>query len=476
MEGGLTSENVMQLDAVGLTDAVKSSYDMDNDVDRAQIQAVILLRADQIKARTVVQAMIKQCEKSMGKMEAELEQQTEKKLAVTISNFLKIMRDSEQYDGIRYNVLRNCAEIHKNGTIERWSDADESASKEFIESRFGIFSESKHTDALRMLFREREYNPIQDIIDGIEWDGINRCEHFLTTWAKAEDSQYTREVSRLIFAGGINRLYNPGCKFDDMAVLIGTKQGEGKSTLVRWLAVNDQYFTDNITEMDGQRSIEQLQGAWICEVAELLALTKQKDQEAAKSYITRQVDSYRRPYDRNQVDLPRRCIFVGTTNNRQFLRDKTGNRRYYPVVVHSNGYWLYEHEQECRDYILQCWAEARERLKAGDMPHYANKELAEVFKAEQDNATEDDWRVGVIGEYLDTIKPGGYVCVKQIVDEALYGGESAKVLSPKEAHEIAIIVGKHEDFEIVGRVRLPIYGQQRCWRRRSNLSETEIPF
>ncbi len=156
---------------------------------------------------------------------------------------------------------------------------------------------------------------------------------------KAEDNEYTREVSRLIFAGGIHRLYSPGCKFDDVPVLIGTSQGEGKSTIVRWLAIHDDHFTE-VTEIDGQKGVEQLEGAWICEIAELLALTKAKEQEAVKSYIARLKDKYRKPWGKNTDELPRRCIFIGTTNNEQFLRDKTGNRRFYPVKVNSKGQFI----------------------------------------------------------------------------------------------------------------------------------------
>ena len=235
---------------------------------------------------------------------------------------------------------------------------------------------------------------------------------------KAEDSKYTREVSRLIFAGGINRLYDPGCKFDDVPVLIGTTQGEGKSSIVRWLALQDEFYSE-VTEIEGQKGIEQLEGAWMCEIAELLALTKAKEQEAVKSYITRQKDKYRRPYDRQTTEYPRRCTFIGTTNNEQFLKDKTGNRRFYPVKVHSSGYWLFDHETECREYIRQCWAEAKAKYDKREMPNYADKELRDAYKAAQDRAMEDDWRIGVIEEYLSRKSVGALVCIKQIANEAL---------------------------------------------------------
>lgn len=457
----MTKDEIMQLDNLGLLEAVKNAYDITDDLERAEMVSYIQTRSEQIRAVTAVNTMLREFRKKQRKMEADISGGY-KKIEPTVLNFLNAMRSSEIYDGVRYNVLKNRAEVHRDGIVAPWSDVDEAISREYIETNYGIYSDSKHSDALRMLFHERQYNPIAEIVNALKWDGVNRCEHFLTEWAKADDTAYTREVSRLIFAGGINRLYYPGCKFDDVPVLVGTKQGEGKSSLVRWLAINDEYFTDSITEMDGNKSVEQLDGSWICEVAELLALTKQKDQETAKSYITRAVDKIRRPYDKNITDYPRRCIFIGTTNNRQFLKDKTGNRRYYPVIVRSNGYWLYDHEQECRDYILQCWAEARERFFAGDMPNFANRDLLDKFKEAQEAATEDDWRVGVIEDYLASKRPGDAVCVKEIWDKALYP-DKFRDINKKDSMEISQIINGIPGWTYGTRPYFAGYGQQRAW-------------
>ena len=327
-------------------------------------------------------------------------------------------------------------------------------------------------------FGKEKYHPIQDIVDDLEWDGQPRIEGFLTKWMQAEDNEYTREVSRLIFAGGIHRLYSPGCKFDDVPVLIGTSQGEGKSTIARWLAIHDSHYSE-VTEIEGQRGIEQLEGAWICEIAELLALTKAKEQEAVKSYITRQRDKYRRPYDRQTSEYPRRCVFIGTTNNEQFLKDKTGNRRFYPVRVRSSGYWLYDHERECREYILQCWAEARERYQCGEMPNYANRNLMEQYGAAQEEAMEDDWRIGAIEDYLNKQPVGSLVCIRQIKHEALsVNRDFPQDPTPKESQEIGVLMNKFGEWEKSGRKWIAGYGQQRCWERMRADSQNfeELPF
>ena len=392
----------------------------------------------------------------------------------TVNNFFLIMAQDRHYECVRFNELAGCAEIHivKRGSakIRRWTDADEAESMRYIEHEYGLFSREKHSAALRLLFEDRAYNPIIDIVDSIEWDGKQRCKHFLHEWAKVDDNAYTREVSRLIFAGGIHRLYAPGTKFDDVPILIGTRQGEGKSSLIRFLAINDAYYGE-VNLMEGQQAIEQLRGKWICEISELLALTKAKEQEAAKAYITRQVDSYRKPWDKNVSDLPRRCIMIGTTNSDTPLTDKTGNRRYYPVEVHCNGYDLFDHEQECRDYIMQAWAEARELYRKGKMPNFADRKLTAMYREAQENATQDDWRVGAIKMFLDRKLPGELTCVREVCHRALSPNpDFPKEPTLVESKDIGAIITRLPDWEKCGVKYIGIYGSQRCWKKRGNPS------
>ena len=392
-----------------------------------------------------------------------------KKPEITIENFYRIMSEDSRYNNIRYNEMSESAEIHSivDGKLKiaKWTDTDEAKSRSYIETTYGIYNREKHADSLRMLFDSRRYNPIIDIIEGVEWDGFERCEHFLTEWAKCEDSDYAHEVSRLIFAGGIHRLYAPGTKFDDVPILIGTRQGEGKSTLVRFLAIHDDYYGE-VTQIEGQQAIEQLQGKWICEISELLALTKQKEQEAAKAYITRSFDKYRKPWDRNTVDLPRRCVMIGSTNNDAVLSDKSGNRRYYPITVHSNGYEIFDHEDEIRDYILQCWAEARDKYKEGRMQNYADRKLVEVYRQRQEEAMQDDWRVGAIMEFLEQKNPGELTCVREVCHRAL-SPDTDRPHEPSlvESKDIGMILNKLPDWERSSAKKVGKYGKQRCWRK-----------
>jgi len=152
-----------------------------------------------------------------------------------------------------------------------------------------------------------------------------------------------------------------------MPVLIG-KQGGGKSTFVRWLAMEDRFFTE-LRTIEGKEGLEAINGAWIVEVSELLALTRTKEQEAVKAYLSTLVDKYRPAYGRNIVEQPRSCVFIGTSNRAQFIVDKTGGRRFYPVECVRTGYDLFRRETEIREYIQQCWAEA-----------YANRSMRRYYR------------------------------------------------------------------------------------------------
>lgn len=379
----------------------------------------------------------------------------------TIDNFVQVIENDSKFDNLRFNLLTESPEKIIDGKAERWTDADDAELRRYIEKKYKFHSAQKSDDALRLVLKGRQYHPIRQLINHFEWDGVSRINTFLTKWTKCDDNEYTREVSRLIFSGGIHRLYNPGCKFDDMAVFIGTRQGEGKSTLIRWLALDDKYFTE-VSEFDGQRGIEALEGAWICEVGEMLAMVKAQQQEAVKAYLTRINDKYRKPFDKRVTEHPRQCIFIGTTNKAQFLTDKTGNRRFYPVVVHQSGYDLFEHEEEIKANIKQCWAEALHLFKQKKLPPYADRKLIDVIRKEQANAVEDDYRIGMITEYLNGKSE---VCVLQIWQHALNMGEFSKP-TKKDSQEIGLIMQNLENWK-----KQPYpktfagFGSQRWWRK-----------
>ena len=394
-------------------------------------------------------------------------------LKPTIDGFLTLLEGEILKDSARFNAMTNKREILDGDNWTQWTDETESKLRMIFQQTYGMSNRANLDDALRIYFSRRTVNPLTDWLDGLKWDGKERILDFLEHALKAPATEYTRECSRLIFAGGIHRAYEPGCKFDDVVVLVG-KQGGGKSTVVRMLNVDERYFRE-VKTMTGTESIEVLQGAWICEFSELMAITKAKEMETAKAYITTQEDTYRAPYDRNAKKLPRRCIFLGTTNNPHFLTDKTGNRRFYPVTCMSDGYEVGERTEELTEYIIQCWAEAMARKDEPFMQAFARKELREEILAQQENALEDDWRTAKIGAYLEAHSQEA-VCILQLWYEALeYDGLTKPDM--KESNQIAKIVCNQFGWVRLERVkRIPQYGIQKAYVKLSeSVTEAREP-
>ena len=398
------------------------------------------------------------------------------KIVPTIERFTRVLE--ENYDGIiRLNEMTGKVEYCADGESWReWTDAQESGLRSWFQSSIGMYNAPMMQDAMNVFFESRKANPLLEILNSLQWDGVQRMEHFLHEVARVPDDRYHREVSRLLFAGGVWRAFKPGCKFDDVVVLTGS-QGSGKSTIVRLLNMDDEYFRE-IKIITGKEGIEGLRGAWIAEMAELMAMTRVKETETVKAFITTQADSYRPPYARNVITIPRRCIFIGTTNNCQFLTDRTGNRRFYPVNVQSSGRDILRRETEIREYIRQCWAEAVALYKAGKLQPFASFDLIDIFRQQQEGAMEDDWRIGAIEQYLMINKPriGDTVSVIELWHRALNEPEESKP-QRKDSIEITQIMLQMANWERAQRpMRSPIWGLQRVFVKISpeNLIKEEV--
>lgn len=387
-------------------------------------------------------------------------------MEASTENFLKILANNEHFVDIKFNTLRGYPERVVNGKRIQWTDADDADARVFIEGQYGIFSRQKFADAFDVFVHQREYNPVQERILQTEWDGQKRCENFLSKWMGAVDTPYVRECSRLIFAGGINRAFRPGCKSDCVIVLVGS-QGAGKSTLCRWLALEDDFFA-GLKTISGQRGFEAVQGVWIAEIEELLAVIANdrsgtKVEENAKTFLSTQSDFYRRPYDRRPTFSPRTNIFLGTTNRATFLTDKTGNRRWFPVRCNMTAAELYRREKECKNDIQQCWAEMYAAFNTGNAFARACEkiELLDTIKSAQTDAEVDDYRVGLFEDYLAG-KPK--VCIIQLWDEVLFkGAQQPPQMTRKDAVEIAEILTNKLGWSRGNTSRFGAYGQQKSF-------------
>lgn len=473
----MQAEGIKQLSDIDILkkDIFINLLEIESEIQREELESALFNRAKELGVKIAFNKRLSAYKKEQRKaaqgkqMSAQpnydfyLERNGKGNIINSTSNYLAIIKNDPMYKGkFALNELTGRPEKIVDGKKEAWTDVDVSKLGCYIEEKYYIFNDKKLKHALRIIFHENRYHPIKDIIGSLKWDGISRIETIIIKWLKVEDTPYSREVSRLIFAGGINRLYNPGCKFDDMAVLIGKNQGEGKSTFVLWLAIMEEFFRE-IKEIEGQKGIEAFEGGWICEMGELLALTKVKEVEAVKAYITCRVDTYRRPYSEYVTENKRQCIFVGTTNKVEFLTDKTGNRRYYPLICNSKGYELFQHEQEIKAEILQCWAEAKALYDKGELPACPRIELEDAIREAQASAVEDDYREGMIEAYLEQQEK---VCIIQIWQKAL-GNEVSKP-TRKDSNDIATILNKMPNWEKAGeRTRkFGDYGYQKYWYRK----------
>lgn len=391
-------------------------------------------------------------------------------------NFLEILRHDSTFAEIRFNTIRGELERYdeKTGKRRPWTDAEDAAAKSYIEEVYKIENPSKYMDALNIYAQEVKYNPVQIEIEKTKWDGQRRAEEFLIKWAGAEDTPVNRECSRLLFAGGIRRAYEPGSKFDNIIVLIGS-QGAGKSTICRWLALDDEFYT-SIKTISGQKGSEAIQGKWIIEVEELLAfLANDKSgsrmEENAKAYLSRQSEYYRKPYERRTTDTPRTCLFLGTTNRDEFLEDPTGNRRWYPVKCSMLGYDIFDREAECRAYIRQAWAEMLAAYRAGDplANPYTSRELEAAVRAWQQTAEVHDELVGMIQDYLDREypRPSDMVCIPELWAEVVCMGNPYKrTITRQDSLRIGNILTSKLGWQKAGNARFDQpYGVQKAYQR-----------
>ncbi|TPL00679.1 virulence protein E [Mesorhizobium sp. B2-4-14] len=191
----------------------------------------------------------------------------------------------------------------------------------------------KHAfDAIRILARENAFNPVLDYINAQSWDGEPRIDRWLSVYLGAEDNELNRAFGRTVLIAGVRRVRKPGSKFDYVLVLEGP-QGRGKSTALKIMAGGEDFFSDEIAiGVSYKEQQELLQGRWIVELPELAGL-RNADIRGVKQFVSKQFDRGRPAFGRSVENLPRRCIFIGTTNDSQYLRDGTGNRRFWPVTV-----------------------------------------------------------------------------------------------------------------------------------------------
>lgn len=411
----------------------------------------------------------------------------------SLTNLMLIMRNDPKLSAI-------CFDLHRDGIAARgklpwsqikpgWNDGDVSSLQVYLERTYGVYSPAKTKSAVTAAAVERAWHPVKEYLDNLpEWDGMPRLDMLFTDYLGAPLNDYVQAVCRKSFTAAVARIYEPGIKFDSVPILCGP-QGIGKSTLLDKLA--GQWFSDSLTmtDMKDKAGPEKLQGYWILELGELAGMRK-AEVETVKSFLSRTDDKYRAAYGENVESHPRQCIIIGTTNSENgFLRDITGNRRFWPVKVTGESRlkpWDLETET-----IAQIWAEAKTNYKTGEKLYMEGAE-AQQAAAEQLEALETDEREGLVRQYLDTLLPEEWdtmtigerrnfifgsgdigrigtvkretVCNLEIWCEC-FNQDGAK-LRKQDSYEIAAIMRKIPEWMQSDRKYVGLYGRQRVYVRR----------
>lgn len=284
--------------------------------------------------------------------------------------------------------------------IRDWTDNDDAGLRHYIEKVYGVTGKDRISDAVSLCCHRNKINAVQDYLRGLPgWDGTPRVETLFIEYLGAADCVYTRAVARTSLTAAVARAMQPGVKYDYMPVLAGP-QGLGKSTLLRKLA--PRWFNDSLQSFDGKDAYETIQGSWIMELAELVGMSKADDNKI-KQFLSKQEDIFREPYGRRTGRYPRRCVFFGTTNEEEFLRDHTGNRRFWPVecgVQQPVKSVFTELDAE----VLQIWAEALVMWGNGEKL-YLPPELEVYAKQAQEEHSEHSAKEGIIRDFLDRDVP-----------------------------------------------------------------------
>ena len=413
-------------------------------------------------------------------------------IAQTIGNVMLILQNDAKlagclaFDELNHNIVtKKSLPWRKVDGPSQWTDSDDAALRFFLESRYGINSKDRIFDAVNVAAQRASFHPVRDYLNECSWDGVARVDTLLIDYLGAEDNDYTRAVTRKALVAAVARVFRPGVKFDYMLTIRG-RQGLGKSAIIAKLG--GRWFSDTFTTMQGKDAYEQVQGVWLMEIGELAGMRK-AEAETIKLYISKQTDRFRPAYGRRLQEFPRQCIFIGTTNEMQFLRDTTGNRRFW-VVDTPNEPTKDMWSELTDDIIRQVWAEAVELYKKGESL-FLSRDLEAKAREVQASYEEENPKAGIVAEYLDRLLPSGWdnmdtyarrqwlesdatgtekrthVCTLEIWAEALSGNPDK--LDRYAAKEIRDILDNLPNWQHKGAKRRTMqpYGRQRYYERRA---------
>ena len=376
------------------------------------------------------------------------------KVAKTINNAVLVLENDPLLKGkIVTDEFASCGLIigkvpwSMEDGRRRWRDSDDAGYYNYMELFYGITGKEKLDNALLIAGSQNRINDVKEYLKGLKWDGVKRLDMLLVDYLGAEDSAYVRAVMRKSLCAAVARAVMGGVKYDCMPIFAGP-QGIGKSTFLSLLGKD--WFSDSLTTFEGKEAAELIQGTWINEVGELTAMSKQET-NAVKQFLSKTHDIYRAAYGKRTDKYPRRCVFFGTSNEEEFLKDVTGNRRFWPVDVGvcpaRKSVW-----RDLPREVGQIWAEAYLYWMLGE-PLYLPKELEQAAEVMQESHRELSGKEGIVQEFLERDIPSNWdslslmsrrqfkrekVCAMEIWVECLNG--EAKYMGRKDSMEINSIL------------------------------------
>ena len=396
----------------------------------------------------------------------------------TLNNCVLIfMYDPVLYGKFKFNLLAQridvCGEVPWKRVVPgvAFSNCDLRGLHLFFEKEYEVRAQKLIDEALKIIADNNSYHPIRDYLNKLQWDGKSRIRDTLHRYLGADTNDYTYEVFKLFLLAAVSRIFEPGIKFDYMLCLVGA-QGIGKSTFIRFLAINDEWFCDDLKNLESDKVYETLMGHWIVEMSEMIATINAKTTEAIKSFMSRQKETYRTPYEKVPEDRPRQCVFVGTTNKKAFLPyDRTGNRRFLPVQCHEDQVeeFILDNETAARAYIDQLWAEVMSIYKGGDFQLKLSAEIEKQAQEYQQEFLPEDTDAGAILSFMQETDKDR-VCSLMLFCEALNNQDKSP--TRRQTNEICEIVnlliqeGKLKGWKALkSSHRFAIYGTQRGWEK-----------
>ena len=415
----------------------------------------------------------------------------------SVWNEMLILNNDLDYANFAFNEMANRVQI--TGTLpwdrpkdnKFWRDADTAQMKALIDIHYVPFSSRNHEVSFTKVADDRRFHPVRDYLNGLpKWDGKKRVENLLIRYLQADNTDYVKTVTRKTFAAAVARIYHPGVKYDCVLVLDGI-QGIGKSTLFKDL-VGDEYYSEtlSLTDMNDKSGAEKLQGFWIMEIAELAGM-KKADIEKVKAFLSTSDDKYRPSYGKTVESHPRQCIIIASVNGeRGYLRDITGNRRFWVVKLNQTEQKKTWHfTQEDRDQI---WAESKYYYENGEKLYLEGDMISRAEEVQRD-AMEVDERQGMVEEYLETLLPLSWesmdvyarknylaerdapttekgITQRNIVSNAEIWcecfGRSLADLKPADSYAIAALMTQIDGWQRTSKIRrCSPYGKQRLYER-----------